>query len=143
MLRVVRKASVLGVGLIVVGAGCAYGEVRQVVRAQFASDVDCGEVQVEKKGFAYFQDPSSEQDRYKVVGCGVERTYTCPRDAGLVSYDDEAACTWVLGDPDAPKMATASTGVEDPFADGAPAPEAAPAAAEPAKSAPKAHKKSP
>ncbi|TPW01029.1 MAG: hypothetical protein FD124_3817, partial [Alphaproteobacteria bacterium] len=51
--------------------------------------------------------------------------------------------TWVLGDPDAPKMATASTGVEDPFADGAPAPEAAPAAAEPAKSAPKAHKKSP
>lgn len=140
MLRAVRKTMGFGVGLIVAGAGCAYGEVRHVVRAQFASEVDCGEVRVEKKGFAYFPD-ASDKDRYMVAGCGVERTYTCPRDAGLVSYDDEAACTWVEGDSDRPKAAHgAPEGVDDPFADGASAPETSPAAAEPAAPAPNASK---
>ena len=117
MLRAMQKAIFLVLLVAVAGAGCAYGEVRQVVRTQFAADVNCGEVKVEKKGFAYFPEDSKD-DRFKVTGCGVERTYTCPRDAGLVCYDD-AVCTWVAGDPDAPKAAVAAPEVEDPFADGA------------------------
>jgi hypothetical protein len=118
MLRAVPNAIVVTVVVLLAGSGCAYGEVRHVVRSQFAAEVDCAEVQVERKGLAYLPDDSGK-DRYKVVGCGVERTYTCPRDAGLVSYDDEALCTWVEGDSDRPQAATASEGVQDPFADGA------------------------
>lgn len=124
MLRLVKHAVALGLWAIVAGAGCAYGEVRHVVRAQFASDVDCGDVLVEKKGFAY-QPDAGDHERYKVTGCGVERTYTCPRDAGLVSYG-EATCTWVLGDPDRPVAAQTSAGSEDPFASDEPAQPAAP-----------------
>ncbi len=121
MLRGVRK--VFYIGLVVTAlTGCAYGEMRQVLRAQFASDVDCADVMVEKKGYAYMPD-KSKSERYKIVGCGVERTYTCPRDhagsAGLVSYD-EPACPWVLGDPDQPKPAAMKPAGEDPFSDHAP-----------------------
>jgi hypothetical protein len=116
MLRVVRRLVPIGCWVLAVASGCAYGEVRQVVRAQFASDVDCGDVQVEKKGLHYAPDEGNEE-RYKVTGCGVERTYTCPKDAGLVSYGD-ATCTWVLGDSDRPQAAeTKPEGVADPFAE--------------------------
>lgn len=136
MLRAVRKLIWIGLPAFAALAGCAYGEVRQVLRAQFASELACREVQIEKKGYAYLPD-GSDKERYKITGCGVERTYTCARDAGLVSYD-EPACTWVAGDPDRPQVAAAKPAGEDPFTDSAsegtepasePAAEAVPAAA--------------
>lgn len=83
------------------GLGCAYGEIRQVVRAQFASELDCPEVFIVKRDAWYqYQNPN----QFKVKGCGVVRTYTCPPDSdGRVSYD-EPACKWVEGDADAPKI---------------------------------------
>ena len=87
-------------GASVVG-GCAYGEVRQVVRAQFASELDCPEVQIKRRDAWYGYDTVNQ---FKVSGCGVMRTYTCNDPDGRVSYD-EPACTWVAGDADAPKMA--------------------------------------
>jgi hypothetical protein len=89
----------LGLG-VCAGFGCAYGEVRQVVRAQFATELDCPEVFITKRD-AWYQYESANQ--FKVTGCGVVRSYTCPVDDGRVSYD-EPACTWVEGDADAPKM---------------------------------------
>jgi hypothetical protein len=98
-----RPLSVIALGFSVfAGLGCAYGEVRQVVRAQFASELDCPEVFIVKRD-AWYQYENPNQ--FKVTGCGVMRTYTCPKEAsGRVSYD-EPACTWVEGDADAPKMA--------------------------------------
>jgi hypothetical protein len=97
----VRPIVVFALGFGVFAAfGCAYGEVRQVVRAQFASELDCPEVFITKRD-AWYQYESPNQ--FKVSGCGVMRTYTCPVYEGRVSYD-EPACTWVEGDADAPKM---------------------------------------
>jgi len=81
--------------------GCAHGEVRQVIRAQFAAELSCPEVTLKKRDVWYvYEGP----DQYKVSGCGVMRTYTCPAGDGMASYD-EPACTWVAGDADAPQMA--------------------------------------
>ncbi len=116
--------------------GCAYGEVRQVVRAQFASELNCPEVQMKKRDVWYSYD---SPDQYKVSGCGVMRTYTCPKTEGLVSYD-KPVCTWVAGDADAPQMRTMPAEDEMDMPDEADAPllEEAPAAPEPkAKPAPK------
>jgi hypothetical protein len=105
MLRAMSARPLPAVALCVslfAGLGCAYGEVRQVVRAQFASELDCPEVFILKRD-AWYQYENPNQ--FKVTGCGVMRTYTCPKEAsGRVSYD-EPACTWVEGDADAPKMA--------------------------------------
>ena len=141
MLRAVRIAIAL-VLMMFVAAGCAYGEIRPVLRADFASDLRCADVRVENKGLAYVTETSKTQ-RYRVTGRGAERTYTCPRDAGLVSYD-KPPCTWVEGDPDQPKAATAHPGTEDPFAEQAsdaageapPAVEPSPAATESAPAEP-------
>ena len=106
-------------------AGCAYGEVRQVIRAQFASELNCREVELRRRDSWYaFEGP----DQYKVIGCGETRTYTCPKNEGLVSYG-KPACTWVKGDADAPIA-------DDPNAPGAggdkaPDESAPPAADEP------------
>jgi hypothetical protein len=95
------RAIVLGSLLSAFAAsGCAYGEVRQVVRAQFASELNCPEVTVKKRDAWYgYESPN----QWKVSGCGVMRTYTCPKTEGRISYD-EPACTWVEGDADAPKV---------------------------------------
>jgi len=102
MLRAMRVrpigAWILGVSALA-GSGCAYGEVRQVVRAQFASELDCPEVVVKRRDAWY----GREGHQFKVTGCGVVRSYTCEQIDGRVSYD-EPACTWVEGDIDAPKM---------------------------------------
>ena len=88
--------------------GCAYGEVRQVIRAQFAAELSCPEVSLRKRDVWYsYEGP----DQYKVTGCGVIRTYTCPAGDGMASYD-EPACTWVAGDADAPQMSK-DTGLVD------------------------------
>jgi hypothetical protein len=97
--RLSAIGSGLGLGLLLLG-GCAYGEVRQVVRAQFATEFDCPEVLLKKRELWYsYEGP----DQFKAIGCGRVRTYTCPK-SGLVSYD-EPVCTFVEGDADAPKMA--------------------------------------
>lgn len=83
--------------------GCAYGELHQVLRAQVASELSCPEVAVKKKGLAYLAD-EEELNRYLVTGCGVTRTYTCPDDPGLVSYD-EPICTFEEGNTDQPEVA--------------------------------------
>jgi hypothetical protein len=105
MLRAMSQRPLLVVAFCVAvfaGFGCAYGEIRQVVRAQFASELDCPEVFIIKRD-AWYQYENPNQ--FKVTGCGVMRTYTCPPEAtGRVSYD-EPQCTWVEGDADAPKMA--------------------------------------
>jgi hypothetical protein len=81
--------------------GCAYGEARQVIRAQFASEIGCDAVKLTKRSTWYAED---NPNQFKVSGCGVVRTYTCEGTSlnELVSYD-EPACTWVEGDADAPK----------------------------------------
>ena len=120
MLRAMRVrasviGSVFGLGLLLLG-GCAYGEVRQVVRAQFASDFDCPEVQLKKRELWYsYEGP----DQFKAIGCGKVRTYTCPANAGRVSYD-KPVCTFVDGDADAPKTVKMS---DDPGADETGSPE--------------------
>jgi hypothetical protein len=82
-------------------SGCAYGNVRQVLRAQFASEVGCPDVTIKKRDFWYVAD---NPHQYKISGCGVMRTYTCTKEdaEGLISYD-EPACKWEEGDSDAPK----------------------------------------
>lgn len=97
----VSRSALVGLALAAAGSGCAYGNVRQVLRAQFASDVDCADVTIKKRDFWYVSD---NPHQYKISGCGVMRTYTCTQEDadGLVSYD-EPACKWEEGDADAPK----------------------------------------
>lgn len=74
--------------------GCAYGEMRQVLRAEVASEVDCPEVVVTKVP-AYAE--GYKENQYKVTGCGVDRVYTCNDDSGgsaLVKFGD-ADCKYV------------------------------------------------
>jgi len=106
----------LGAVLVTSASGCAYGNVRQVLRAQFASDVDCSAVTIKKRDFWYVSD---NPHQYKVSGCGVMRTYTCTQEDadGLISYD-EPACKWEEGDADAPKPKTTAMPVDDDMGDG-------------------------
>jgi hypothetical protein len=102
MLRAMRVSPNRMMVLMVLGvaatSGCAYGEVRQVIRAQFASEFNCPEVQLRKRDSWYAQD---NPNQFKVTGCGKVRTYTCDKEVGLVSYDSPA-CKFVEGDADAP-----------------------------------------
>ena len=103
LVSVVFKSAlpVLGLALVASSSGCAYGSVRQVLRAQFASDTGCSAVTLKKRDFWYVSD---NPHQYKISGCGVMRTYTCTKEdaEGLISYD-EPACKWEEGDADAPK----------------------------------------
>lgn len=98
-----RAIALLFVSLLLLSSsGCAYGELRTVLRAQFASELNCAEVKIQKRALWYsYEGP----DQYKISGCGVMRTYTCPATDGLVSYD-EPQCKWVEGDADAPTINT-------------------------------------
>lgn len=108
MLRPMRAScGLVGLALVaVVNGGCAYGELTQVLRTEVASEVDCPELEIEKKGLAYL-DEDPESDQFKVSGCGVLRTYTCPQKDGLVKYG-KLPCTFVEGDPDQPDMSPAA-----------------------------------
>jgi hypothetical protein len=101
-LVIFKSQVVAGVAVATLVSGCAYGNVRQVLRAQFASDLDCSDVTIKKRDFWYVSD---NPHQYKISGCGVMRTYTCTKDdaEGLISYD-EPACKWEEGDADAPKF---------------------------------------
>jgi hypothetical protein len=81
-------------------SGCAHSDMRTVLRAQFATELDCPEVQIQKRQLWY---ASKSPHQYKITGCGVVRTYTCPETDEFVSYD-EPQCTWVDGDADAPTI---------------------------------------
>jgi hypothetical protein len=112
-----------------VAVGCAYGEVRQVIRAQFASELNCSDVLIKRRDSWYaYEGP----DQYKVMGCGEVRTYTCAPHQGLTSYD-KPACPWVKGDADAPTHTADAS--EDAAMEAPPAASAKPAAAAPAKPA--------
>jgi hypothetical protein len=119
MMADVKPSALLIAGLLtLVASGCAYGEVRQVLRAQFASELNCPEVSMRRRDTWYaYEGP----EQYKISGCGVMRTYTCPDTKGLVSYGS-TPCTFVNGDADAP---------QGPKAEPNPVDESAPQDAEP------------
>lgn len=77
--------STLAISLTFVLAGCAYGELKQVLRAQVAAETNCGDVSVESTPL---YTPGYAPGQYRVKGCGIDRTYLCPKQDGLVSYDD-------------------------------------------------------
>jgi hypothetical protein len=91
--RLNRKLTLLllAIGPVLVLGGCAYGELKQVLRAQVASETSCGDVTVEGSS-AYA--PGYKPGQYRVKGCGVDRIYNCPKDEGLVSYSAKV-CTYV------------------------------------------------
>ena len=91
--RVLRTALALaGTSLaITAGGGCAYGELKQVLRAQVAAETSCGDVTIESSPM---YQPGHKPGQYRVKGCGVDRTYDCPKEDGLVSYGDKV-CTYV------------------------------------------------
>ncbi len=130
--------------LAAAGSGCAYGHVRQVIRSQFAAELKCPEVKLgERKSYEEGYVPGQVQLR----GCGVTRTYSCPVDDKLVSFDDKP-CSYVNGDPSQPSAVKSSPDSDaagggdeasEPVAPtAAPAPATTPAAAKPAAAKPAA-----
>lgn len=79
-----KRSAIAILSLSVLG-GCAYGELKQVLRAQVAAETDCGDVTVEATPM---YTPGYKPGQYRVKGCGVNRLYECPPDDGLVSYGD-------------------------------------------------------
>jgi hypothetical protein len=78
--------------LVLFSSGCAYGELRQVLRAEVASEANCPDVVIQKSSpFA----PGYKDNQYTVRGCGVDRIYTCKED-GLVAFG-HADCTYTAG----------------------------------------------
>jgi hypothetical protein len=116
-----HAASKLGVALAVCFSellvGCAYGEMRQVLRAEVASEVNCPELQVTKVP-AYAEGYTENQ--YKVLGCGVDRLYTCNDSGGLVKFGS-ADCKFVSTAPPkapaAPAPSSDESGGEEPGLD--------------------------
>jgi hypothetical protein len=91
--RLERKLTllVLVIGPMLALAGCAYGELKQVLRAQVASETSCGDVTVESSSVYA---PGYKPGQYRVKGCGTDRVYSCPKDAGLVEYGSKV-CSYV------------------------------------------------
>jgi hypothetical protein len=120
MLRAMKayvRTGVLAAGVMtLLGSGCAYGELRQVLRAEFASETGCREVSIRRRDTWY----AYSENFYKVSGCGQLRSYTCPAGDGIVKYGS-SGCTWVAGDMDAP---TAPKPASDPTTE--PMPEDSP-----------------
>jgi hypothetical protein len=102
---------VLGGGLMLALGGCAYGELKQVLRAQVASEISCADVTIENSSpYA----PNYKPGQYRVKGCGVDRTYECPKETGLVSYNSKI-CSYVDSKSVKPPEPTPSAaGGEDP-----------------------------
>jgi len=114
--------------------GCAYGQLKQVLRAQVAAETDCGDVTIESSPL--FQ-PGYQPNQYRVRGCGIDRTYNCPRREGLVSYSDKS-CTYVdtksIKPPDPMPSASSDPdpALEEPLEPEPPADEPPPAEEPPA-----------
>jgi hypothetical protein len=100
-----KRCTITILSLLVLG-GCAYGELKQVLRAQVAAETNCGDVTVESTPIYM---PGYKPGQYRVKGCGVDRTYECPKEDGLVAYGDKlckaveakapAAAPAPVGDP--------------------------------------------
>jgi hypothetical protein len=75
----------------VLWAGCAYGELKQVLRAQVASELHCSAVTIEDSPL---YQPGYNAGQYLVKGCGIDRTYNCPTKEGLISYGAKP-CTYL------------------------------------------------
>lgn len=100
-------------------AGCAYGELKQVLRAQVAAETNCGDLTVETTPM---YQPNHKPGTYRVKGCDVDRTYECPEDDGLVSYGDKV-CKPVAA-PATPPPVAAEPALDDPaLSEPSPAPE--------------------
>ena len=102
------RPGIMAPGIIAAGimtvSGCAYGEIRHVLRNEVASELDCPSVSVEPRNPPYMQGAREGDNDWKVRGCGTVRTYTCPPDDGMVAYGS-TGCTFVDGDVDAPELA--------------------------------------
>jgi hypothetical protein len=96
-----KRCAIATLSLIVV-AGCAYGELKQVLRAQVAAETNCGDLTVETTPIYM---PGYKPGQYRVKGCGVDRLYECPPDEGLVSYGDTACKVATAAAPAAPAPA--------------------------------------
>jgi len=73
-------------------AGCAYGEMPQVLRAQVATEASCPEVVVQQ---APPYSAEQNENQFTVRGCGIDRVYTCKGDtSGLVKFGS-ADCSYV------------------------------------------------
>jgi hypothetical protein len=95
-------AACAALALVLCSSGCAYGELRQVLRAEVASEANCPDVVIQKSSpFA----PGYKANQYTVRGCGVDRVYTC-KDDGLVAYG-HADCTYTAGATAKPAAAAA------------------------------------
>jgi hypothetical protein len=89
--RTVLLVLAFGPMLMLSLVGCAYGELKQVLRAQVAAETSCGDVTVENSSVYA---PGHKPSQYRVKGCGVDRTYDCPNASGLISYGAKV-CTYV------------------------------------------------
>jgi hypothetical protein len=104
------RAAVL---LCVLSSGCAYGEMRQVLRSQVATESKCSDITVQKQSpYA----PGYTENNYTVKGCGIDRVYTCKDDGGLVKFGS-AECSYKASNAapagGAPSPAAAPMGDDD------------------------------
>lgn len=90
--------------------GCAYGEMRYVLRSQVAKESGCADLTVEKQSpYAQGYTPNN----YVIKGCGIERVYTCQDDGGLVKYGS-AECSYKPAAPPPAATPTPAPGGEGP-----------------------------
>lgn len=112
--------------LTVALTGCAYGEMRQVLRTSLAAQHDCPAIAVQPRNPLHERDLHPQfNNQYIVEGCGLQRTYTCPDTTGLVEYGTETQCTFVEGnanDPnfEAPEPAQSASAGDDETGDDSP-----------------------
>jgi hypothetical protein len=98
-------------------SGCAYGEMRYVLRSQVAKESGCADLTVEKQSpYAQGYTPNN----YVIKGCGINRVYTCQDDGGLVKYGS-AQCSYKP--PAQPAAAAPSVEGPAPGGDEGPAPD--------------------
>lgn len=74
------------------GVGCAYGEMPQVLRAQVATEASCPDITVSQ---APAYTPGFDESQYKVRGCNIERLYTCKNPPGELVKFGAADCSYV------------------------------------------------
>jgi len=102
----------------ITSAGCAYGEMREVLRTSLASEHNCPEVKVVPQNRPHLRELQPEyNNQYRVTGCGLQRTYTCPAETGLVEYGTAARCTFIEGDPNSPELAPMDPSAEEDVPD--------------------------
>lgn len=93
--------------------GCAYGEMRYVLRSQVAKESGCADLTVEKQSpYAQGYTPNN----YVIKGCGIDRVYTCQDDGGLVKYGS-AQCSYKPSAPPPAAKPAAAPGGEGPAPD--------------------------